>query len=152
MLPGDKSMSLSIREAQDKDIGELRRLMEELGSHAMSPTQMMNRLQFVRKSQFDSLYVCEDGDNILGLLGFRIRENLEEASRFGEVSAIVVYPDGRRRGVGRFMMDYAEKLAKDLECKGMWLVSGFAREEEAHKFYKELGYNITGYRFVKLFK
>lgn len=152
MLAGEKSMSLSIRQARDGDIEEICRLMGELGGHAISPTQMMNRLQFVGKSEFDSLYVCEEEEEILGLLGFRIRENLEEVSRFGEVSAIVVYPDRRRRGVGRFMMDYAEKLAKELGCKGMWLVSGFGREEEAHGFYKELGYNINGYRFVKLFK
>ena len=152
MLPGDTSMSLSIREAQEKDVAELCRLMVELGGHAISPAQMMNRLQFVGESKFDSLYVCEEEGKILGLLGFRIRENLEEVSRFGEVSAIVVYPDGRRRGVGLFMMDYAEKLAKELGCKGMWLVSGFGREEEAHGFYKDLGYRINGYRFVKLFK
>lgn len=118
----------------------------------MSLAQMTNRLQFVGESKFDSLYVCVEDGEILGLLGFRVRENLEEVSKFGEVSAIVVYPDGRRRGVGRFMMDYAEKLAKELGCKGMWLVSGFGREEEAHRFYKELGYHINGYRFVKLFK
>lgn len=145
-------MSLSIREAKENDIEELCRLMEELGGHAMSPAQMTNRLRFVEKSQFDSLHVCEDETKILGLLGFRIRENLEEVSRFGEVSAIVVCPDNRRKGVGHFIMDYAEKMAKDLECKGMWLVSGFGREEEAHGFYQELGYNINGYRFVKLFK
>jgi GNAT superfamily N-acetyltransferase len=73
-------------------------------------------------------------------------------SRFGEISAIVVDKVKRRKSIGRFMMDYAEKLANEYECKGMWLVSGFGREEEAHKFYKQLGYEITGYRFVKLFK
>jgi GNAT superfamily N-acetyltransferase len=50
------------------------------------------------------------------------------------------------------MMDYAEKLAKGVGCKRMWLVSGFAKEEEAHKFYKRLGYEVNGYRFVKPFE
>lgn len=35
---------------------------------------------------------------------------------------------------------------------GTWLVSGFAREQEAHKFYQRIGYGTTGYRFVKLFE
>jgi len=50
------------------------------------------------------------------------------------------------------MMRYAEKLARERNCIGTWLVSGYGREEQAHIFYKELGYEINGYRFVKLFK
>jgi hypothetical protein len=42
-----------------------------------------------------------------------------------------------------------EQLAKDTGCKGTWLVSGFGREEKAHKFYQSLGYETTGYRFVR---
>jgi N-acetylglutamate synthase-like GNAT family acetyltransferase len=144
-------MSLSMRQAKRKDIEALCTLMDEMSHTAISPEQIMNRLQFIEESKVDALFVCEDNGEIQGLLGFRIRENLEEMSRFGEVSAIVVNPDDRRKGIGRFMMDYAEKLAKKYGCKGMWLVSGFAREEEAHKFYQQLGYQITGYRFVKLF-
>ncbi len=144
-------MPLSIRKAEHKDIDALCSLMDELSGKAISPEQMLNRLQLVKESEIDSLLVCEEDGQIVGLLGFRIRENLEEMSRFGEVSAIVVNSNDRRKGVGRFMMDYAEKLAKELGCKGTWLVSGFGREEKAHNFYKRLGYQTTGYRFVKLF-
>ena len=48
-------------------------------------------------------------------------------------------------------MEYAEQLAHEKGCIGTWLVSGFGREERAHAFYKELGYTITGSRFVKHF-
>ncbi len=106
----------------------------------------------VEESKIDSLFVCEENGTILGLLGFRIRENLEEASCFGEISAIDVSKDKRRSGVGRFIIDYAETLARKTNCKGMWLVSGFGREKEAHEFYKNLGFQATGYRFVKLFE
>jgi N-acetylglutamate synthase-like GNAT family acetyltransferase len=145
-------MSLSMRKAGKKDINDLCALMDEMSHTAISPEQMLNRLQMVGKSRIDSLYVCEENEKVVGLLGFRIRENLEELSRFGEISAIVVYPDNKRKGIGRFMMDYAERLAKEFKCKGMWLVSGFVRKEEAHKFYQQLGFQTTGYRFVKLFK
>jgi ribosomal protein S18 acetylase RimI-like enzyme len=144
-------MSLTMRRAEPDDISALCSLMEALSGQAISPEQMLNRLKFVAESKVDSLFVCEEDSLIVGLLGFRIRENLEEMSSYGEISAIVVDPDDRRRGVGRFMMDYAEKLAKERGCKGTWLVSGFGREKEAHKFYKQLGYQITGRRFVKPF-
>ena len=140
-----------MRKAEKKDIEDLCVLMDEMSHTAISREDMLNRMMLVEESQIDSLYVCEEDGEILGLLGFRLRENLEEMSRFGEISAIVVYPGNKRNGVGRFMMDYAEKLAREYNCKGMWLVSGFAREQEAHKFYERLGYKVTGYRFIKLF-
>jgi GNAT superfamily N-acetyltransferase len=147
-------MSLTIRKAEARDIAMLAGLMTELSGNTMSPDQMADRLQFIEKSPFDSLYVCTEGDRVLGVLGFRLRENLEEASpsRYGEISIMVVNKEARRKGVGRFFMVYAEKLARENGCKGTWLVSGFAREEEAHLFYKRLGYKINGYRFVKLFE
>jgi GNAT superfamily N-acetyltransferase len=144
-------MPLSMRRADRGDIEALCKLMEALSGHPISPEEMGNRLEFVAESRVDSLFVCEEDSRIVGLLGFRIRENLEEMSRYGEISAIVVDTDDRRRGVGRFMMDYAERLAKEKGCKGSWLVSGFGREQRAHRFYKRLGYQINGYRFVKPF-
>lgn len=141
-----------MRKAESKDVSDLCILMDEMSHTNISKNDILDRLGLVEKSQIDSLFVCEENKKVVGLLGFRIRENLEEKSRFGEISAIVVNQDKKRRGVGRFMMDYAEKLAIKYKCKGMWLVSGFPRAEEAHKFYKQFGFETTGYRFVKLFR
>jgi N-acetylglutamate synthase-like GNAT family acetyltransferase len=144
-------MAMSLHQAEQKDIPALCSLMDEMSYTGITQGQMQGRLQMIEKSPIDSLYVCEEDSRVVGLLGFRIRENLEEESRFGEVSAIVVYPESRLRGVGRFIMAQAEKLAMEKGCKGLWLVSGFGREAEAHKFYKKLGFKTTGYRFTKLF-
>lgn len=144
-------MTLSMRKAERGDIVALCGLMTELSGHPISAEGMLDRLQFVEKSPYDSLFVCVEDGLILGAMAFRIRENIEEVSRFGEVSVMVVFPEARRKGVGRFMMRHAEKLARELGCIGTWLVSGFGREEQAHHFYKRLGYETTGYRFVKLF-
>jgi GNAT superfamily N-acetyltransferase len=144
-------MSFTIRAAKREDIPSLCQLMYELSGHEISLEKMENRLQFIDGSPFDFLYVCEDHNTILGVLGFRIRENLEDVSKYGEISLIVVDSTARRQGIGRLLMEFAENLAAEQGCIGTWLVSGFGREEQAHKFYKELGYEITGYRFVKRF-
>lgn len=144
-------MSLVIRKAGPKDLMSLCNLMSELSGHIMTPVQMTNRLRFFEESNVDHrFFVCEENDKILGLLGFRIRENIEETTKYGEVSAIVVNTEDRNKGVGKFMMEYAEKLALELGCIGTWLTSGFGREEPAHDFYRRLGYQINRYRFVKL--
>ena len=124
--------------------------MGELSGHPVTTQDMANTLNVIENSAIEQLFVCEDEGKILGLIGFRIRENLEEATRYGEVSALVVNPEDRNKGVARFMMEHAEQLAQEYGCIGTWLTSGFGREEAAHSFYKKLGYKINGYRFIKV--
>ncbi|PFN86509.1 GNAT family N-acetyltransferase [Bacillus thuringiensis] len=149
-------MSFQIREATIDDIDALCSLTKELKGSSISYEDMNNRLQFVQMSPFDFLYVYEEEEEeeeeeaIFGLLGFRIRENLEDVTRYGEISIISVDSNIRRKGIGQVLMDYAEQLAKKHNCIGTWLVSGTKRVE-AHPFYKKLGYEVNGYRFVKHF-
>ena len=144
-------MEFNIRKAELKDISDLRCLFVDLLGHELTDADVANRLSMVENSSIDELYVLEQENTIQGLLGFRIRENVEEPSRYGEISVVVSKSEMRKKGIGRALMEFAETRAKELGCKGTWLVSGFGREEEAHKFYSKLGYNITGYRFVKSF-
>lgn len=138
-----------IRKAENKDKISIQYLLNELTGHNISLSEIENRLDFVDSSPIDSLFVYELNEKIVGILGFRIRENIEENSRFGEISIIVVDPNYRKQGIGKQLMYYAEGLAELHNCIGTWLVSGFGREEQAHHFYKSLGYETTGYRFVK---
>lgn len=143
-------MTSYIRTATESDIESLCSLVQELKGSSISHADMLNRLQFVQVSPFDFLYVYEEEKKILGLLGFRIRENLEDVTRYGEISIISVDSEARRKGIGQSLMEYAEQLAKEHNCIGTWLVSGLQRKE-AHPFYKKLGYEVNGYRFVKSF-
>jgi ribosomal protein S18 acetylase RimI-like enzyme len=144
-------MTMGMRLAERKDLKPLAQLLGELAGHPLSEAEAEDRLRFCENSPFDFLYVYEEGGEVLGVCAFRIRENIEAVSRFGEVSAIVVHPGARRRGIGRIMMDFMEELAREKQCLGLWLVSGFGREEEAHRFYKDYGFQVTGARFVKRF-
>jgi N-acetylglutamate synthase-like GNAT family acetyltransferase len=142
-------LDFTIRKAEQKDIPDLRQLLAELSGHELTQSDVQNRLSMVEASPIDELYVFEQENQVRGILGFRIRENIEEPSRYGEISALITKPEARMLGIGRALMEFAEARAKELGCKGTWLVSGFGPEEEAHRFYTRLGYNITGYRFVK---
>ena len=143
-------MESYIRKATANDIEALCSLTKELKGSDISHADMQNRLQFVEMSPFDFLYVYEEENVVFGFLGFRIRENLEDVTRYGEISIISVDPAARRKGIGQILMDYAEQLAEKHNCIGTWLVSGTQRIE-AHPFYKKLGYEVNGYRFVKYF-
>jgi len=97
----------------------------------------------------EQLYLCEVDGVVEGAFGFRLRENLEDDTCYGEVSLLVTARRARGKGLGQAMIRFAEGLAREHGCIGTWLVSGFGREEEAHAFYQRQGYRITGYRFVK---
>ncbi len=142
-------MTYVIRKANQNDIPVLSHLMEELSGEPISLDDMNNRLKMVEESSTDTIFVYEANSEVLATLVFRIRENIREVSRYGEICIIVVRSTAKRRGIGRQLMIFAERHAKDLGCKGTYLISGFGRKDEAHQFYQDLGYEITGYRFVK---
>ncbi len=129
-------MSFQIREATIDDIDALCSLTKELKGSSISYEDMNNRLQFVQMSPFDFLYVYEEEEAIFGLLGFRIRENLEDVTRYGEISIISVDSNIRRKGIGQVLMDYAEQLAKKHNCIGTWLVSGTKKSRSSSFFTK----------------
>lgn len=142
-------MGVVIREMTAGDIPAACELMQQLTGHPITLEGMQSRLDFVAYSPFDWLYVAVLDGVVCGILGFRLREKLEAVGRHGEISVLVTDARFRRRGVGQALMAFAEELAFQHGCDSTWLVSGLARTEDAHPFYKDLGYAITGYRFVK---
>ena len=144
-------MDSVMRAMEPRDNDAARYLLAQLCGYEMTPDEMRDRLDYANASPIDWLFVCELGGVVRGVLGFRLREQLERVSRYGEIYMIVADERVRRQGIGRVMMDFAEQFARTQGCIGAWLVSGFKREAEAHKFYQRLGYEATGYRFVKLF-
>ncbi|MFD0616983.1 GNAT family N-acetyltransferase [Paenibacillus sp. GCM10027629] len=142
-------MAYFIRKANENDIPVLSLLMKELSGIPISHDDMKNRLQMVEKSSTDSIFIYEEEGDIKATLVFRIRENIREVSRYGEICILVVKSSAKRQGIGKRLISFAEQLATDLGCIGAYLISGFGRKDEAHQFYLDLGYEITGYRFVK---
>lgn len=143
---------MTIREFNNDDLPIIKILLTDLSGHEMTDNDLIDRIEMIRNSKIDKLFIgLNDDETVVGLLAFRIRENIEEVSRYGEISAIIVDENYRNQGVGNQLIEFAENYARTLKCKGTWLVSGFGREENAHKFYTSNGYKTTGYRFVKLF-
>jgi GNAT superfamily N-acetyltransferase len=144
-------MALVIRDMKAEDIPAVCSLIPQLTGESITLAEMQNRLDWVAQSPIDWMYVAELDGGVVGWMGFRLRECVERVRRYGEISAIVTDARMRGQGVGRALLDFAEQLARDHGCYGTWLVSGFARKDEAHRVYEHLGYETTGYRFVKVF-
>jgi len=138
-----------VRIFEQKDKEAIKKLFSILTGDEITDADLNNRLEYVERSSIDSLFVYELDGFVIGLMGFRIRENIESNSRYGEISLIVVDPKNQKQGIGKQLMKFAEQLAKDSDCIGTWLVSGFGREEKAHQFYRSMRYISTGFRFIK---
>jgi ribosomal protein S18 acetylase RimI-like enzyme len=67
-----------------------------------------------------------------------------------KIIALVVSNNQRRNGIGRAIIAAAER---DFAKRGVTRVTFTTRfeREDAHQFYKALGYSKTGFRFAKTF-
>jgi GNAT superfamily N-acetyltransferase len=62
--------------------------------------------------------------------------------------AFVVAPDQRGQGGSRALISAAEAWARQCRAREVMLTT-HKRRAGAHNFYRSMGYEATGYRFVK---
>ncbi len=83
----------------------------------------------------DNLLVLEEDNRLIGsvMVGY-------EGHR-GWVNYLAVHPDHRRQGLGRLLMDEAERRLRDLRCAKVNLQVR-ASNETAREFYRQIGYTV----------
>ncbi|MDR2815788.1 MAG: GNAT family N-acetyltransferase [Proteiniphilum sp.] len=142
-------MDIFFKELDWPDFSFLKEIISEYNGKEISEYDLRSRVEFIMNSPIDQLYICVDGSVKKGIVATRIRENIEENSRFLEISLIVTKNKYQKQNIGKQMIMFCEEKAKSLNCIGIWLVSGFGKEEAAHQFYDKSGFIKTGYRFKK---
>ena len=151
-----------IRLAVEADAAAISFLLGELG-HPLEPARVVRKLEAVRGSSMDRIWVAElmdvgghhfmvsppfSTDALAGLLSFHAIPMLHTPGHLGRITALVVHPDVRGRGVGRGLVAVAEAFARDCGCERLELTSA-AHRREAHRFYEKLGYSPHPVRFTK---
>jgi GNAT superfamily N-acetyltransferase len=143
-------MDAFLKELDWSDFSFLKEIISEYTEKNISDSDLQNRITFITNSQTEQLYIFIKDNVKMGIIATRIRENIEENSKFLEISLIITKKEFQRQNVGKQMILFCEEQAKILNCVGLWLVSGFGKEETAHQFYDKLGFLKTGYRFRKI--
>jgi GNAT superfamily N-acetyltransferase len=143
-------MNAIFKELDGSDFSFLKEIISEFTEKRISDSDLQNRITFIMNSPFDQLFICIEDNVKKGIVATRIRENIEENSKFLEISLIVTKKEFQKQNIGKQMILFCEEKAKTLNCIGLWLVSGFGKEEVAHQFYEKLGFCKTGYRFKKV--
>lgn len=138
---------LAIRPAKKTDAADLSRLVSQLG-YPSTEQDMAERLRALAGQPEYVLFVAEASGRIVGLVGAFLGYALEFNGPWGRLMGLVVDEPFRGRGIGRRLMERIEAWLRDHGATRLTLTSGKQRTE-AHRFYRRLGYEETGLRFVK---
>ena len=71
------------------DFSFLKEIFSEYNDKEINELDLQNRINYIVNSGIEQLYICIDNNIKKGIVSTRIRENIEENSKFLEVSLII---------------------------------------------------------------
>lgn len=131
---------LRIRGAVETDTETIAVLSGQLGYPAPT-SEVQERLQRILTQGDGLVFVAEIGGRVVGWVHVHGKHDLESPAR-AEIGGIVVDERHRRRGIGEELMAAAEDWARSMRYATLRLRSNVIRED-AHRFYRRLGYSET---------
>jgi GNAT superfamily N-acetyltransferase len=141
-------VDVTIRDARTEDAQPLAALLEQLGYPAPAEA-VARRLELLRASDSDHVFVAEVDGQVVGLAGLHVSLALEYDRPAAKLSAIVVDERHRRCGIGEALVRAVEVEACIRDCCLIFLTTA-ERRRDAHAFYRRLGFGATGRRFAKI--
>ena len=137
---------VKIRPATDADASSMASLLAHLGYPA-DPSEMPERLRRLR-SMGDDAFVADVDGTAVGLATVHSRAVLHSARPYIQLTALVVPPEMRGRGVGRALVAEVERWCKAHGGDRLVVTTALHRAD-APLFYERIGFEHTGRRFVK---
>jgi N-acetylglutamate synthase-like GNAT family acetyltransferase len=138
---------MTLRRATPDDAEQVAELLGQLGYPA-EVSAVRRRLERLTDSTVDETWLVERGGEIAGVVGLHVSESLEHDGPVAKISELVVDERLRGKGIGRTLMEAAEREARRRGCVLLFLTTA-ERRQDAHRFYRRLGFEETGRRFAK---
>ena len=92
--------------------------------------------------------VAVSGADVVGVAGASIAHFYEKNGKYGRLLILAVDDKLRGRGIGASLVAEIERSLKERGVCAIIVNSGKHRSD-AHRFYRRLGFEETGIRFVK---
>jgi predicted N-acetyltransferase YhbS len=145
-LEGEVKAMIEVREALAQDATPIAGLLTELGYPASAP-EIPGRLRSVAEAP-GRVFVAEDAGEVVGVASVTRLILLHRAGPVALLSALVVHPGRRGEGIGRALVEMAERQAAAWGCESLELTSRDDRYR-THRFYVGLGFESRSRKFVR---
>lgn len=140
--------SMTVRAAVLADAAAIAGLVTQLG-YPTEGAAMEPRLGRMLSLSHHTIVVAESSGEVVGFVGACVDHGVE-LNAYGRITALAVDEKWRGRGVGKRLVEQVERWCRERGADRVTLTSGQHRPE-SHKFYKAIGYEATGVRFIKRF-
>jgi GNAT superfamily N-acetyltransferase len=138
---------IAIQKAEAHHAPQIARLLGQLG-YPNRPGEVREKISALSASEADRIWIAQFGGKPVGLLAFHLTPLLHAPGNLGRITALVVDEQFRGKGVGRRLVETAERWGWKRNCTRIELTSGVERTQ-AHQFYQDLGYAVESKRFIK---
>jgi len=138
---------IAVRDLRPGDEDAVAGLLGELGLPTDGDT-VRGRLATFRPDPRAHVLVAETGGRVIGVLGLHRIPLFHRSGDLARITVLVVADGHRGRGVGRALVETAERIARETHCWRVEVTSAMYLAR-AHGFYERLGYDERRRRFRK---
>jgi ribosomal protein S18 acetylase RimI-like enzyme len=135
-----------LRSAKPGDAKAIKALITYLG-HPLGESAVRTNLKALARLK-ESPVVATLGGKVVGLIGIHQMVTVHRDAPVGRIPVLVVAEEAQGQGIGRLLVEEAERRLGKAGCK-MVEVTSNDRRTEAHAFYRHLGYERTSLSFMK---
>jgi GNAT superfamily N-acetyltransferase len=144
---------MRVRSAEPRDFDAVTSLLEELGRNVVTDATR-DRCREIYAAQVsepgsDHLVAESEDGEIVGFCSLHFRNRLNHPTPQAWVPDLIVRDALRRTGIGKALLEHAERRAIERGCWEITLESAHHRRE-AHRFYADFGMRDAGLFFRKL--
>jgi ribosomal protein S18 acetylase RimI-like enzyme len=145
--------NVAIRDASEKDIPLILRLLYELGrpkAHKDSDVDMFRNFvtKYIKDPDKVILVAQLDDVKIVGMISMMYLQRLNQTTLEMYVPELVVLKQHQNHGIGKKLINHCIAIAKEKNCHRIRLESGSQRKN-THEFYKSLDFEQYAYSFKK---
>jgi len=129
-----------VRAAQAQDCNRMADLAVQLG-YECTRQDVQRRLRDMQNSEQYAVFVAElSGRQVVGWISAYVFRAVV-LDRFAEISGLIVDEAFRGSGIGKILLDTAEKWARHVGCTAISVHSNVIRDR-AHRFYANNGFEL----------
>jgi GNAT superfamily N-acetyltransferase len=130
----------TLRRAEPVDADRIATLFTYEG-YPSGPSDILERLGRFSSPE-SQVIVADHGGEVLGFIALHAVPRFEHSDRILRVMALVVDAGVRARGVGRLLLEAAERVGRELGAAWAEVTAGHHRPD-ARRLYEELGYDAS---------